>query len=742
MILFKSDWNDYPTAMIHRNTRNKSFVRIAQLYKHMGIKNHLFPLALINPELEFVDPHDEDLSDEMKGKIILECKINPWYFFREVARAPVKGSRTGSPIRANRGNMALWWSFFNHIYIFLIQPRQTGKSMSTDALMEYLLLIQCMNTTISLTTAYNKLRVENVARIRNMMGLLPPWMYLKGPKDRENLEEITVTLLKNHYITSVAQASEKDAHNSGRGLTQAIAQFDESPFQTHIETAMKAAIPAMGAAIDSARENGTPYGIIHTTTAGKKDDRDGKYIYSLLEKSAPWSEHFFDAPNEKELEVLVRANSRGNVFRINATFSHRQLGFSDEWLAEKLERADQEGESADRDYFNIWTSGSETLPFSIEIAEAIRRSQRDVEFPDISKEGYILRWYIPESQVEQRMKSSKFFIGMDPSDAGGNDDISFVLVDIYTGDVVAAGTYNTINLNKFTTWVGNFMIKYENTIFCPENRSQGQSIIDGILAMFSAAGIDPFKRIFNWVVNNQQEYPDRFQEIKSTPPFRRTDSFYAHYKKQFGFATSGSGTTSRTELYGTTLRRALTLTCTKIHDRMLIEQFLGLVTKNGRIDHADGSHDDMVIGWLMCMYVLIHGKNLGYYGIDTNRILSQAKEVKEMSPMDHIQQIEQQQHRNRMAELEDLLVREADEFMAMKWEQELRMISRKIEWGDDEFHSIEQMLLNIKEKKKKSSASRRLERNVIDNRGTGYNPYAIVQNGFGSVVSHGNYRRY
>lgn len=743
MILFDSDWRLFPTARPHMETSNKSFIRIAQLYKSMGIKNHLFPLALVNQNLRYVNPHDPDLDDATKAAIAFECKINPWYFFREVARAPVKGTKDGVPIRANRGNMALWWCFFNHIYIFLIQPRQTGKSMSTDALMEYLMLIQCNNTTISLMTANNKLRVENIARIRRMMDLLPPWMYLKGPKDRENLEEITVTMLKNNYISSVSQAAEKDAHNLGRGLTQAIIQFDESPFQDHIEVAMKAALPSMGAAIDSAIENGTPYGIIHTTTAGKKDSRDGKYIYGLLSKAAVWSEHFLDAENEVELEKMVRANSRTGDYRINATFSHRQLGFTDKWLKDKLERADQEGEDADRDYFNIWTSGSEKSPFSVEIAEALRRSQRDVLYQERSKDGYILRWYIPHSEIAERMAARKYLIGMDASDGGGGDGISFILQDTETLEVIAAGTYNRLNLNTFANWLGRFMLTYENTIFCPENRSQAQSIIDVLLAIFLANGIDPFKRIFNWVVNDQAEYPQRFLEVKQTPLFKRNESFYAHYKKQFGFATSGGGATSRSELYTNTFQRGLEMAANKVHDKVLIEQFLGLVKKNDRVDHQDGGNDDMVIGWLMNIYVLIHGKNLSYYGIDSSKVMSKVVKEAELSPLERVKQQDQELIRDRMKEVEEKLINESNEFIVLKLEQELRVLSRNVEWGDGEFQSIEQMLNNIREIKKKSRISKRMERNANNNPHTGYNPYAVVNNGYGRMISHtGHYGRF
>ena len=128
MILHLSDWQSYPTAKIHLTTKNKSFVRQASVYRAMGIKNHAFLLALVNPELEFVDPHDPAITIENMLLVGAECKVNPWYFFREVARAPAIGDPEPKMVEANRGNIALWWLFFCHVMVILIQIRQTGKS--------------------------------------------------------------------------------------------------------------------------------------------------------------------------------------------------------------------------------------------------------------------------------------------------------------------------------------------------------------------------------------------------------------------------------------------------------------------------------------------------------------------------------------------------------------------------------------------------------------------------------------
>jgi len=56
----------------------------------MGISNCAFHLALLNPQLEEVDPHSVDLDLRTKALILEECKNNPWYFFREIVRVSIE----------------------------------------------------------------------------------------------------------------------------------------------------------------------------------------------------------------------------------------------------------------------------------------------------------------------------------------------------------------------------------------------------------------------------------------------------------------------------------------------------------------------------------------------------------------------------------------------------------------------------------------------------------------------------
>ena len=70
MILFEEDWGRYPTAIVHYETRNRSWVELAKKLELQGVTNNKFFLSLINPDLRYVDPWDEDLDYETDIEIL------------------------------------------------------------------------------------------------------------------------------------------------------------------------------------------------------------------------------------------------------------------------------------------------------------------------------------------------------------------------------------------------------------------------------------------------------------------------------------------------------------------------------------------------------------------------------------------------------------------------------------------------------------------------------------------------
>lgn len=706
MILFLEDWNKYPTAIADTKTKNESWVLLASKYRAMGIENHAFLLALINPSLQGVDPHSPDLTVAQMGAIAVECSINPWYFFRECARAPAQSGSDAVMLEANRGNIALFWCFFNHIFIILIQIRQTGKSFNVDILMNLLLNVMCKDTAINLMTKDDVLRRKNIQRIKDIRDELPRYLQQQTRSDSNNTEEITVDRLGNTYTTHVPQSSPKRALNMGRGLTTAIFHIDEPPFQTNISIALPAALSAMGAAVDSAKKAGAPYGTILTTTAGRRDDKDGAYIYKIVTDAAVWTELFFDAENQVQLERMVRGASRGKRYAVNATFNHTQLGKTDEWLRQKVEDALAEGDDANRDFFNMWSSGSQSSPLPDWVLAKIAASVRGVEYTSISSpHTYITRWYIPENEINERLKNGKFILGMDTSEASGGDDISLVLVDVENLETIAVGTYNETNLITFSEWVCEWLVNFENITAIIERRSTGSMLLDYLLLMLPQHGIDPFKRLFNTVVNDHEEEPERFAEIR-VPMGRRNPDIYVRFKKSFGYATSGSGTTSRKALYGLALQNAAKRAADKVADKGLIDQITSLETRNGRIDHPEGQHDDLVIGWLLIHWFLGFAKRPEWYGLDPTKIMTKLSSRRDETQEEIWAREDQAIIRRKMEILYEELADEEDDFLSMRLEMELRRLDKEVVLESGEIYSVDGLIRKAQERKKHKFVSR------------------------------------
>ena len=741
MVLYLEDWLLYPSAKPNYDTKNESYLKLAGTYYAMGVKNYAFMLALHDQSLKDVDPFSPFLTELEMVKIAIECKINPWYYFREIAKVPARSGSDAVPLLANRGNIALYWCFFNHVMTYLVQIRQTGKSISTDVLDSYLLNIRCRGTTINLLTKDDALRSENIQRLKDIIDEMPFYLKQRSKKDLDNTELINISSLGNWYKAHLPQKAKKFALNTGRGMSSPIFRVDEGPFQANIEISLPAALAAGVAMRNKARANNEPYGTTLTTTAGKKDDPDGRYFYQQICAAAEWTEKFFDAKDATELEVMIRAVSRGlkekmrvgdevirGEFAVNITMNHRQLGYDDAWLLTALEETKSVGDAADRDFFNRWTSGSLSSPLSIQQMEIIRGSQKEPLYVEDCKIGSFrvpCRWYIPKDSIEMYMAKNSSILSADTSDGAGGDDISLSLTDVKTGMLIASFNVNQVNLLAFSEWVcERWIIQCPNVTLIPERRSSAIALIDHLLLILPDRGIDPFKRIFNRIVNDPDENKTAYEEIK-LPLSRRPHDIYVRYKKAFGWATSGGGMTSRSDLYSTTLISAARNCGHMVNDKTTIDQILSLETRNGRVDHAPGEHDDAVIGWLLGHWMLTKAKNLLHYGIQVTDILSRNRGGSENGGVITKEQREQIFYRDKIKELLGKLEQEQSEIISMKIENELRFYNSKLIIEENEVLSLDELIAKTKETKKQSIIGR--NRN---NYGTGV--YGRYTNGYTS----------
>lgn len=704
MILFLSDWKHYPNAVVHTQTRNKSFLEIADKYRQMGIKNYYFMLALHNPKLVDVDPFDPNLTTDQKIDIDFECMVNPWYFFREVARVPaMAGSVTPAVYLANRGNIALYWLFFNHITSILIQPRQTGKTVGGDMLSVYIMDVGGNNTQMFLLTKGTDLQTEAIARIKGMRELLPKYLYSKDKKDSDNKTGLNNARLNNTYRTGVARSSQQAANNLGRGLVVPIVHVDEPPFITWIATTLAALRAAGTAAREIAERNKAMWGVFLTTTPARRDTRDGRHIYQMVNNAWQWSEVIFDCRDRADAWRMVDAGSRDNVNAVNVTLTHTQLGKSDSWLFESIRQSGGTREEAERDFLLIWNSGSQRSPLALELNQAIHRSKCEPSMVDVSPQNYVMRWYVTPPELEMIKKNSKLIMGLDSSDAIGKDAIAMVLIDVSTLAVVATSTVKFASLFEFTKWLATFLRDHPEVLLIPERKSSAPMIIDTLLTLLPAVGIDPFKMIYNTIVDealNSQKGKDEFEELK-TSMAHRNDMFYIERKKSFGFVTDGA---KRALLYGNILQTAARESCNYIYDSVLITEILGLAEKNGRIDHSEMGHDDHVISWLLTHWLLNVGSNLRYYGIMPEMVKSalRAHAVESTTITEKQQAARQNEY---MVEIDKLVAEIAEvenPAMLQLYENRLRYLAKKVELtGGDPTYTYDTIVGKVRQEREK-----------------------------------------
>lgn len=711
MILFEHDWQYQPSALPHYETGNEHFLHLVAKYRDMGVRNCLFPLALINPALRDVDPHDPNLSAELKLLVGAECDVNPWYFLREVVRIPPIAGPIPIKYKCNRGNIALTWAFLCNVDIALIQPRQTGKSVSTDCIMVWLIFFGASNSKINMITKDDVLRKANVERLKRIRDLLPKYLINRSRDDTDNQFEIKYSALDNLYLTGVSQNSESAANNLGRGLSAPISHIDEGPFIKFIGITLPAALASGNKAREEAEEYGKPYGNIFTTTAGKKDDRDGKYMYDWIHGGAVWTERFFDCSGKTELNEMIKNNRSGRKQIINATFSHRQLGLTDQWLYEAMANAGATGEAADRDFFNVWTSGTQSSPLSPALNELIRNSRTDVLENEITKDLYMIRWYIPEEEIETRMATGDYILGLDTSEAVGRDSIGGVIIDSRDLGVVAAFTCNETNLIRFAGFLADIMIRFERVILVPERKSTGGMIIDHLLQILPRHGIDPFRRIYSSIVDEASERPEEYKEICQGLASRAYD-FYDVRRKYMGFKTDAN---LRLVLYSTVLQNAAKKSGHLVRDKILAEEITALVVKKGRIDHEASGHDDHVVAWLLAQWFITMSKNLQHYGIDQTRALSAVSSMGREMGFEEV--FFAQQQRLIKAEIDQLseeLAGTTDIYAVARLEARLKQLGARVQTDEREAVSVDALITQAREKRDAASFKSSRNRQGLD----------------------------
>lgn len=594
------------------STSNKSFLEMHYFLKSQDIKNNRFMLALFDPDLAGVDPYDPMLSTQMKIKILKEVQINYWYFLREVVRVTANGHPKGVPYQLNRGNLAYNFCAMYNLNLFFEMPRQIGKTMAANVRYLYIYNFASTNSNIIFMNKNNQDSKRNLESFKAIRDLLPTYLQLSQEFSMVNGKKkrlpSTVTNIQhpiNHNIirTVPGARNETAAANLLRGQTVTLWWADEWAFTAYNQTIMINSMPALTKAFENAKAAGVPHGITITTTAGILSSHEGQFAFDMINNATPFSERWYDLTYDQIMNIV--SSNMNSVF-VYIKYNYRQLGLGEEWFYNQCKSMLWKMVDIRREILLEWIDTPENSPFSQDDLEALRGMLHEPIRSLLILNKYSFNIYDTVPVSVTGIPINPPIIGVDVSGGYKRDYTAISVIDSATTKFIGGIKCNYMSipdLARVLIWLVKTMMP--NAVVNIE-RNGG----------FGASLISKLKEPGGIKENLYYEIKDRIIEETSDSlgrPIRRKQR-----TKVYGLDSSKDVRDLLIEI----LRERMERHKDKIYSPVMFDELSKMVVKrNGKVEHSDNSHDDLVFSYLMALYVWYEGKNLKEnFGINKSTI--------------------------------------------------------------------------------------------------------------------------
>ena len=618
----------YVPRYYDRNTKNTSFYNMAVLLRELGVKNYEEHLQIFNPQLIGVDPHSPLLTDGVRMMIDKECRMNPWYVFREVFKVSIGTNKTFFDL--NISNYTAIWLMIRCQDFLQEAPRQTGKTYTATDMLAYVINFGGKNFKMT-NIHYDEVKAkDNIGLIRDALDSLPSYLqYHKkelskpDPKTgkltmRNRLESkgssrVLDNRLFNNVISTVVVGQDEDkARKAGRGSTNPILFIDEFAFIKHNYTAMASIGQATSTARKIARENGLINGIWTLTTPGFLNTEHGKWIYENIKNEyiTMTKDMFFifDMTIE-ELESWKETKGISTFFYLSYTYD--EIGYDEEWLYSK--GRSESVETINREILLKWEQNIGNNPFSKALLNALTNKAKTVkgvkslfrgqEFLLYNYKGYPYQGNDLISFLKFNYRDG-VVIGVDIAYGyGGNHDKStMVFVDKRTARIIATYGNNTINVDDYLILIMTMMKEFKanglRVAFSIERNSPGESII---------AALKKLPEYQDMIV----AFPVSQNKLSDPTSIIDTNVIFGNKRipSDYGFRVTGGKQGTRGILMN--ILSTLVEKYTSCISVPVIVQEIETLTVNKtktdlKIEASDGTHDDYVMGMLHAYNALMN----------------------------------------------------------------------------------------------------------------------------------------
>lgn len=640
-------------------TTNESFLQTAAELKTLGIKNWYFMLEVKYPQIgvQDIDPYNPHISKEDQGKIHIESKANLWFWLREVARIPAQGAPQPFRVGLTRASCAATWCYLHNIDFMLCQPRQTWKTTIVLLLITYAFIYELKNVTIPFMHLKEADTLRNAEMLREYITTLPPYMNpWYGKKQLPGLK----SLKYEEHGTSIkilsSAESEVKAKDKMRGMTLFVGMIDEWEYLNYISNVIAGAAPAMKSGRDIAEKTGGRSCMMLLSTPGDLETQTGKEAQHMIDQTPPFSEQFYDFTEEEikaHFEGVGQKNENGEFEQITMLyieFNYKQLRKDEKWRQAQYRAALQTNKLAEyrRGVLLERFRGGDAVLFDQRDMDYIKEHVKQWSYDIFLRKKFHLYCYKHDIKAPDITSNTPYFdinipylIGIDVAAGGDGDNTAICVVHPYTLEVVAelqSPYIGLIDLMRIITDIAKIIPK---GVFCVETNSVGKAIVDFVqeTGLEHRFYYDPKMDL----AKNAIEVKDPLEEAKAK----------AKKKQYIGTYVTPSVRNNMMDLLKRHVKDYKHLLITK----QLATDILNLVKgKNGKIQAADGEHDDMVMAYLHTLYVLYYGNDISRFGIDktrcefekVNEVIHEYEEVvaeeavNNMLPYDHPTMYEEQ----------------------------------------------------------------------------------------------------
>lgn len=612
------------------NTKNKAFLNIHKLLKLLGVKNHSEHLQLFNKDLLGVDVRDPRLTDDLRFAIFQECKMNLWYFLREVVVVPEGDNML--PFDLNIGAFCTTWLCTRNQNFLYIISRQIGKTFLLTTILAWVLIFGGSDMLIKNIHHSKDPAVGNINKIKKVLELIPGWMqvhkkeYDKPDKKTglmkvknilaksDNARTLECKPYKNKIETVVVGNTLDSADRAGRGATANIYFIDEVAHTKNNNIAFGALNQSTTEARLKSIRSGCPYGIWMLGTPGNLKTPHGRWIYEKIRNEyIPFTYrdfHLLDK-TQKEIEEYINKRSISNFWFVE--FDWDILGYSEKWFFDKNRNEDVPG--IRREVLLNWEDTNTNSPFTRTQISALEQKSRKfnpvhIEYDDFNtftiypKQGDRIET-LEDFLVMNNASRTGIIIGIDVANGTGRDSSTMVFVNAKTLEVIATYHNNMINTDDFAILLAHILedIILKHDLKCAvglERNNSGTSVI---------AKLKKHRHLLRYLI----AYPVSESKIKDLSKPADIDFFRGnvHVRADIGLNV---GDRIRT-LFTDDLLFTLVSKHTDVYAVPdIVNELKGLIRvkrlSRTRIEHSAETHDDLIFGSFHAYYPIFYASKI------------------------------------------------------------------------------------------------------------------------------------